>query len=246
MNRFNLYTKPLTWLMALLLAGLAVGCGGGSGDPILGAGIVPPLTAATLTDVIKPRVAATYPLDLGVIAPANAPITATFSEAMDLATMIAANFTVVNTTTPGAVVPTAVNYDAASKTMTFTHLGLTVGDSYTATITTGATDVALNPLAGGLVGAVNPTITANYVWTFTATAVDAIAPTFTLTSPADLDNPVPLNTSVNITFSEAMDPTTLCSAVTLTCPAISITLEPTLSLGTFIAGAVTYDPASRI
>jgi len=49
MNRFESVTKPLMWLMALLLTALVAGCGGGSQDPILGgggagvAGVVPPV-----------------------------------------------------------------------------------------------------------------------------------------------------------------------------------------------------------
>src|SRR5450759_4887443 len=36
MNRFENITKPLRWLMALLLVAVVAGCGGGDGIPVLG------------------------------------------------------------------------------------------------------------------------------------------------------------------------------------------------------------------
>src|SRR5450759_4617655 len=36
MNRFKNITKPLRWLMALLLVAVVAGCGGGDGIPVLG------------------------------------------------------------------------------------------------------------------------------------------------------------------------------------------------------------------
>ena len=38
MHRFERFTQPLTWSMALLLVAFVAGCGGGGSDPILGAG----------------------------------------------------------------------------------------------------------------------------------------------------------------------------------------------------------------
>lgn len=233
------------WFMALLFAALAAGCGGGGGgSPILGSGATPPpLTAATLVDVIKPRVALTFPANGEVVnAPFNAAITATLNEAM-LATTInspAVSFTVLNTTTGIPVAATGVTYDAASKTATFTHAGLTPGNNYSATIhgvgVSVATDVAGNPLAGGLVGAANPAVAADYTWTFTATAVDVTPPTITLESPVDLATNVALNSAVNATFSEAMDPASITFAVQ--------TFGP--PLGAALTGVVSYDPLTKI
>ena len=80
--------------------------------------------------------------------------TATFSEPMDSATIVAANFTVVQGVTP---VTGAVTYDAGSSIAFFTPTLKIPGVPYTATITTGVKDVAGNALA------------ANKVWTFTST-----------------------------------------------------------------------------
>jgi len=227
MNRIENITKPLIWLTALLLAALAAGCG--KGDPILGGTVVK-------ADAGRPRVSLTVPADAAVLAPANAAITATFTESMAPATIIAANFTVVNTTTPGPVVATSVTYDAASRTAIFNHAALTAGESYTATITTGATDVAGNALAGN---PTLPTAANNYVWTFTASAPDNTPPTITLTNPANVDTAVAVNSAINATFDKAMDPSTL-STTTFT---LQVGNPPS---GPALAGAVVYDQLSRI
>jgi hypothetical protein len=141
-------------------------------------------TGATL-DVIKPRVSSTFPANLAAAVPTNTAITAVFNEAMAPLTInslspAVGSFTLTCAagTTPGVcVTPTLtgnVNYAVGSKTATFTPTPagtlLEAGKTYTATITTAATDLAGNQLAGGLVGAPNPTIAANYAWTFTTAA----------------------------------------------------------------------------
>lgn len=242
MNRLQSVTRPLMWLMASLLVALAAGCGGGGGDAILGVG-VPPLTPATYTDVIRPRVVDAVPANAGN-APLTSAVTATFTEAMAPATIIAANFTVVDNAGSVPVVAISVTYDAPSKTAIFKHGGLVLGHNYTATITTAATDVAGNALAGNQ--AALPAAS-NYVWTFTAVAADAALPVITLTSPVDSAPAVATNSSVSATFSEAMDPTTICGTASLTadCVVASFTVEQTVG-AVNVPGTVTYNPTSKI
>jgi hypothetical protein len=65
--------------------------------------------------------------------------------------------------------------------------------TYTATITTGVTDLANNALA------------ANYAWSFTTgAAADTTPPTVSSTNPVTGATAVPANTAVTATFSEAM------------------------------------------
>lgn len=255
MHGFEKIIKLPMWLMTLLLAVLVAGCGGGGQDPILGGGGAG--TPATLTDVIKPRVTVTVPATTipgPTAGPAiNASITATFTEAMAPATIAspATSFTVVNTTTGGTNVAGTVTYVVASRTASFKPTApLTAGDTYTATIkgigASPATDLAGNALAGNT--AALPAAS-DYVWTFIpAGPPDATAPTITLTSPANLAPGVALNASVNATFSEAMDPATICGPAntSVTCPVASFTLVPTLTPGSPVTGVVTYDPVSRI
>src|SRR5205085_8758866 len=80
---------------------------------------------------------------------------------------------------------------------------LAEGTVYTATITTGAQDLAGNALP------------ANYTWSFTtagAGSPDVTPPTVFATRPATNAVQVPVNTTVAVTFSENMDPASLTTA----------------------------------
>jgi Ice-binding-like/Bacterial Ig-like domain len=93
----------------------------------------------------------------------NTLVTATFSEAMKASTINSTTFTL---TGPGLTpVAGAVTYVASSNVATFTPTNpLSLDTLYTATITTGAQDLAGGPLA------------TNYVWTFTTSTVACQAP----------------------------------------------------------------------
>ena len=108
----------------------------------------------------------------------NRKIAATFSEAMDPTTINTTTFTLQQGATP---VAGTVTY--AGVTATFTPSGnLAANTTYTATITTGAKDLAGNPLAS------------NFAWSFTtAVTPDTTAPTVTLTVPANAATGVPIN-----------------------------------------------------
>jgi hypothetical protein len=110
----------------------------------------PPCPAPTVTAVTPPNGSATT-------CPNTAIITATFSHAMNPATINTTTFTLVG---PGATaVLGVVTYVASTNVATFTpSAALTPSSSYTATITTGAQDTSGTALA------------ANFVWTFTTTA----------------------------------------------------------------------------
>jgi len=195
-------------------------------------------TTGLAPDTTRPRVAATVPLTTTpgptpAIA-TNTAISATFTEAMAPATLTAASFTL---TGPGTTaVPGAVSY--ASLTAVFTPAAILLANTtYTATVKMAATDLAANALAGN---PLTPTVASDYVWTFTtAVAPDTVLPTITLTNPVDLAIGVALNSPVNATFSEAMDP--------LTISALTFTLQPSgPPLGSLILGAVTYDALTHM
>ncbi len=232
MNSRTQITKPLMGYMALLFAALVGGCGGGQ-SPILGGGGVS--IVSTVTDTTKPRVSVTVPVSLGSVA-ANASITATFNEAMTPAAITAAPTFTLKETVSGANVPGGVvTYTVGSRTAVFKPTSALAPMNYTATITTAATDLAGNALAGnqGTLPAAS-----NYVWTFTAVAADVTPPTVTLTSPADLATGVPINTSVNATFSEAMDQSTISVS--------TVTLQLTAGPGPLLGGTVSYDSLNNI
>jgi hypothetical protein len=127
-----------------------------------------------VADTIPPKINSTNPVNnlaagtpgSGLI-PITQTINATFSEAMSPATMITANFTVKETVSSANVTGT-VAYDGASNIASFLpQLSLTPDTSYTATVSTGAKDLANNALVAGV--APNP-------WTFRTAPVPPPVP----------------------------------------------------------------------
>jgi ketosteroid isomerase-like protein len=175
-----------------------------------------------------PRVTSTNPAGAAINAPFNQKIAATFSQAMDPATISASGTFTVAETISGTPVTGAIVYDAASNTAIFTpDSGLSVNTEFTATITTGAAD-----LTGVAMGA-------NFVWSFTTgSTADAVPPTVTVTNPANAVLNVSLNKTINATFSKAMDPMTITNATFI--------LAVAGVGGASVDGSVTYDPNSQI
>lgn len=196
MKRFGIQKAYLvvTLLMSVFITVLS-GCGGGGGGewnkPV-------PTPVPTVASAVT--VTSTDPTngETGVVR--NTKINATFSGAVDSATVTTTTFTVKQGTTvvPGTVAFTPI-------TAVFSPASTLLADTtYTATITTGVRDQSGKALAS------------DYVWTFTTgTALDNSAPTVTGTINANGATGVPLNTKVGATFSEAMDPTTI-TATTFT------------------------------
>jgi hypothetical protein len=184
---------------------------------------------------LPPHVVFTVPANSAIVAPANTAITARFDKDMASGTIIAANFIVVDNAAPTVHLTGDVTYVAASKTALFKpDSNLIVGHTYTATITSAATDTTDNHLAVPDVSGLsvpNP-------WTFTATAVESVHPTVTLTDPANSTTGVVISSSVKATFSEAMDPSTISTA--------TFTLTKTATPGTLITGTVTYNSVTNI
>jgi hypothetical protein len=122
-------------------------------------------TTAASADTTPPHVIATNPTDKAVSVAINHTVNATFDKAMNPATINTATFT-LSTTGP---VPQAISgtlaYDAGSQTATFTPgSALSASTQFTATVTTGVSDLAGNAPA------------TNYVWTFTTGTRPTIAP----------------------------------------------------------------------
>lgn len=137
----------------------------------------------------SPIVISTDPPNGATNVPLTKIITANFSTAMDPATINGTTFLLKQGT--NAVAGT-VTYSGTTATFTPT-LPLTINTVYTGTITTGAKDVAGNPL------------TANYVWTFTT----GNPPTVISTDPSANATNVPVNKMITATFSTVMDASTI-------------------------------------
>jgi len=181
-------------------------------------------TTAAAPVLTPPTVISTVPMNGATAVPLNQSVSGTFSTAMNPATI---NSTTFSLTGPGTTpVAGLVAYAAVGDTLTFTPLAnLAPSTLYTATITTGATNLAGTPLA------------ANYVWTFTTgVAVVVNPPELVSTVPANAAINVPLNQAVSGTFSEPMNPLTITPG----------TFQVTGPGGTAIAGIVSYDPVNFI
>ena len=186
-------------------------------------------TTGAAPDVTPPTVISTDPLNLATGVPLNQQITATFSEAMKDTTINTTTFTLFQGTTP---IPGIVGYIAGSSTAIFVpSSNLTADTVYTATITTGVSDLAGNFLVNA------------YVWTFTTAAAPLIvSPTVVSTNPTGTG--VCINAAINATFSTAMDPATINSA-TFTVTASGLPVLGTISLD--VTGTIaTFTPVNPL
>jgi hypothetical protein len=201
------------------------------GGSALASNYVWSFTTGKVANATAPAVISTNPVSAATLVPLNQKIAATFSSAMDPATISAAGTVTVVVTAGGAPVAGAVAYDTASRTVVFEPTAnLAPSTQYTATISNAAKDLAGNALIAGAVP--NP-------WNFTTgTLLNNTGPTITLTSPASGASSVPIDKTVSATFSAQMDPTTINNA--------SFTLAVAGVGGAPVSGTVAYDAASRI
>jgi hypothetical protein len=151
----------------------------------------------TFTTSTIPTVISNDPVDLATNVALNKVISATFSEAMNAATITAAStFTLKQGIN---LIAGSVTYVGTTASFTPTA-NLIAGTTYTATISTAAKNLAGNSLAS------------NYVWTFTT----SVFPTVISTDPLNLAINVPLNKVITADFSETMDAATITAGSTFT------------------------------
>jgi len=181
-------------------------------------------TTAAVGNTTNPTVLATIPMNGATNVPLNEVVDATFSTAMSAGSINSKTFTL---TGPGAIaVAGQIAHASVGNTATFTpDVNLAANTLFTATITTGATDLSGNALA------------ANYVWSFTTgVATNTTNPEIVSTTPANFATGVTLNTVVSATFSAAMNPLTITTG----------TFQLTAPGAVPVAGIVSYDPINFI
>jgi hypothetical protein len=236
MNNTEKWVSGSTWSGALVLAAVA-GCGGGSGDPILGAGVVAPLAAPTVTAIAPLANATSVPINTKIL-------TAAFSAPMDPATLTTASFTLACAASAGAPLVNvtgggAVTYSALDKTAT---LPLPAASNLPADA------VCVANLSTAIKDAAGTALRAGFDWSFTTgLAPDNTAPFVSATGAYGASGAtsgaagLPINRNATVTFSEAMDPASICGPASLSaaCPAASYTLVKT-SDGSAVAGQVSY------
>lgn len=195
----------------------------------LGKNYVWTFTTSQLSDLTPPTVTLSNPVNSAIGVSLNHLVVVTFSEPMDPLTISALTFTLKQGST--SILGTVVN---TSSTATFTPtVNLEPNKIYTATVSTAAKDLAGNALAS------------NYTFSFTTgDAPDTSLPMVNSTDPLNNATGVALNKVISLTFSEAMDASTInTSTLTLKQGNTSITGIVALNLAKTIA---TFTPASPL
>jgi hypothetical protein len=166
-------------------------------------------TTLATADTTPPTVIATIPVNGAKNVSVNTKFGATFSEGMTPLTITNLTFLV---TGPAGAVSGTVAY--AGVNAVFTPDSALLGNTlYTGTITTGAKDLAGNPMA------------ANFTWNFTTiAAADTIAPTVISTDPVNNTTGIAIDKEIAALFSEDMDSVTLTN-VTFTVSGASGTVS---------------------
>lgn len=173
-------------------------------------------TSGIAPDTETPTVSSTYPGDTSTGAGTNGAILATFSEAMNAATLTPASITLrdnANNSIAGTIA-----YSGAA--VTFTPIAaLTFDTLYTASIDGTVKDLAGNSLAS------------KYSWTFTTgSAQDTTPPRIVNTVPAAATSGAPVNRAITATFTEPVRPDSLIPA----------TFGIRTSNGTAVSGTLGY------
>lgn len=237
--------EPSTLYTATITAGESQATGLTMANPFVWS-----FTTGITADVTRPRVTITAPetSDPGptLDVPVNTNISATFTEDMAPLTITDAGTFTLTCEAPCVSPDGVVSYSVGSRTATFSlnpdGTELEPDTTYTATITTAATDLASNALAGNQ--AALPAAS-DYIWTFT-TGAEAIPPaeiTVTSVAPPNGDVGVCPNTTINATFDVSsglqMDPDTI-NSLTFT------VFETDNPLNTVLADSIVLDGANDI
>ena len=190
------------WIVAFLAGCFVAGCG----------------REQTLRPA-APVVVSTVPANGATGVPVTQVITASFSEAMNAATINTSTFTIAGP--GGTLIGGTVTFSGTTASFTPTA-ALAASTPYTATITTGAEDPGGNSLAS------------NFVWMFTTGAI----PTVISTNPLNGAINIPISQKITATFSIAMNPTTITAAGTFTVAVAG-------AGGAAVGGTVTYVAATN-
>ena len=221
MIKINSVTKPRSWFTALLVAGFVAGCGAGT-SPILGgggkgtsapvipsvpviipgavcsAGSGPTIPTVTLSDPTSGNQFATT--STNGVAGGGKWITATFSQAMNAATITQTSFTLQTVGGP-LLTPASVTYNASTNVATLTTTSALLPNiSYTASITTAVTSAAVPGVP----------IACSYAWTF-----KTVTPVATGLAPVNMGLAAPFGISATTGLNTAISSSTVNADVLL-------------------------------
>lgn len=170
-------------------------------------------TTGAIADIVLPKVSAMNPVDHETDVALNRAIVIEFSEAMDKTTINTSSVLVKQGT---KAVQGTVTYTGTAATFTPTD-NFEPNLAYSVTLTTGAKDLAGNAMASNLVSSFT-----------TGAAADAMLPMVHSTDPLNNSTGIARNKVIALTFSEAMDETTI-NGVTFTLKQGTSSVEGTVS-----------------
>jgi len=179
------------------------------------------------TTGVPPIVISTEPVNNAINVDLNNNITATFNKIMNPSTL---NLTTFLVKKDNVEITGIVTY--IGNTATFNPAGnLLPNTLYTATIKTGARDVAGNQIAN------------DYIWSFTTgNLADVTLPRIISTDPVNLTTNIALNKTVTVLFSEFMNPLTI-NSTTFTLKQGVTTVPGNI---TYNGMTATYDPTANL
>lgn len=176
---------------------------------------------------VRPTVLSTNPEEGATNVAVNSAITATFSMAMDPATLTTTSFTVAQGTT---AVSGLVTYSGTTATFTPTSM-LAESTLFTATITTSVKSKNGDAMLS------------NEVFSFTSGLIpDTTVPVVSATNPQSAAINVGRNNTIAITFNEAMDPATI-NSTTFTLKKGTTAVAGTVSYSGMVAS---FNPTSTL
>ncbi len=148
-------------------------------------------------DTTPPRITATTPDNEAEEVSINSAVIATFNEAMNESTINTTTFSLRSGSTP---ISGSVTYSDNQATFSPSN-SLEFNNTYTATITTSATDTAGNSL------------TEDYSWSFTTgDQPDNTAPRITDTDPSDNEQDISVSSTISVDFNEAINTSSISSS----------------------------------
>jgi hypothetical protein len=187
-------------------------------------------TTGNVADAITPTIVSTDPARYDIGVPLNKTVAAQFSESMDQSTITTATFSLANTTLGGLIIPGTVSYNGVTAVFT-PLLNLSPNTTYTASVNTGAKDLAGNAMSS------------NYFWSFTTGASpDVIAPMVIATDPLNNATGVALNKKIAATFSETMTPSTITTSSFL----LKAGTNSVTGIVTYVGNIATFTPAANL
>ena len=226
-NNTAVYTLPAGYTLPyskLCTSTISTAATSATGQP-LAADFTWKWTTAATPDITPPTVTSTIHPNGAINVPINTKIGATFSEAMNSASVSSTNF-LVKQTNDGTPVDGKLTLSGLNVVFT-PKANLMTGMQYSVTVKGGATGVS--DVAGNV-------MVHDYLWSWTtAGTLDTTPPTVT-TNPLNLAVGVCTNKTVNATFNEPMDPASINNN--------SFTLSVTG--GAAVSGLVGYDAQTRI